>query len=192
MSRTIPLVLASVLAAAPLAASADDVGVVRGRIQAAMHGARSMVVTTSASTGFDVAMTFVAPDRFHSVLAYGGVTRDVVLIGRTAYVSTAGGPYEAAEPPAEVLAMEAQLLDIPVDRLLPDITAGGKTWGSFVTTSTGPKKDQRLYCTYDRATYRIGVCKNEGFTMSFSRYDDPANVVNVPAKGSAPAAGAHS
>ena len=76
---------------------------------------------------------------------------------------------------------QAQLLDVAVDRLLPDITAGGATWGSFVTTAAGPQKDQRLTCVYDKATYRVGVCKNDGLTMSFSRYDDPTNVVTVPA-----------
>jgi hypothetical protein len=185
MSPRLPLVLPGVLAVAaaviPAAACADDLALVRAKIASAMHGAKSFVVTTSASTGFDVTLTFVAPDRFHSTLAYAGTTRDIVLIGTTAYVSTGGGPYEKQPAPPEVTSMQAQILDVPVDRLLPDIDAGGKTWGTFVTTSSGPVKNQQLYCTYDKASYRLGGCTNRGFKMTFSRYDDPANVVNVPA-----------
>ena len=38
-----------------------------------------------------------------------------------------------------------------------------------------------LTCTYDKTTYRINDCSNEGMTLTFSRYDDPANAVTLPA-----------
>jgi hypothetical protein len=179
--RAVPLALLALLAALPAAARADDAATVRARIAAAMQAAKSYVITTTASTGFSVTTTFVAPDRFHSSLAYGGTTRDVVLIGPVAYVSDDGHPYQKVQTPPGIVAAQSQLRDVPVDQVLADKTVGGKSWGRFVTTSAGPQKDQRLTCTFDKATYRINECSNEGMTLTFSRYDDPQNVVAVPA-----------
>jgi len=114
---------------------------------------------------------------------YDGANPDVVMIGPIAYVSSADGTqrYRKTDAPPEVIAAQAHLLDIPADQVLSDKTAGGKTWGQFSTTSAGPPKDQRLTCTYDKKTYRLTECSNEGMMLTFSRYDDPANVVTIPA-----------
>lgn len=178
--RLLPLPLLAVLAAVPVPARADDLATVRSRVAAAMQSARSFVVTTSAATGYSVTMTFVAPDRYHSSLALGATHRDVVLIGPVAYLSDDGRNYRKTDAPPEVIAAEGQLRVIPVDNVLPDKTSGGKTWGQFATTSAGPQKDQSLTCTYDKATYRVDICSNAGLSLTFSHYDDPANVVNVP------------
>ncbi|HTD34493.1 MAG TPA: hypothetical protein VK665_12570, partial [Candidatus Elarobacter sp.] len=183
--RVIPLALLALLAAPPLAARADDAAAVRGKIAAAMQAAKSYVITTTASTGFTVTTTFVAPDRFHSSLAYGGTTRDVVLVGPVAYVSDGGRAYQKMDAPPAVIAAQSQLRAVPVDQVLSDKTVAGKTWGRFTTTAAGPEKDQRLTCTFDKATYRINDCSNEGMTLTFSRYDDPQNVVTIPAAGGA-------
>jgi hypothetical protein len=179
--RTVSLALLALLAAYPAAARADDAATVRAKIAAAMQAAKSYVITTTASTGFSVTTTFVAPDRFHSSLSYGGVTRDVVLIGTTAYVSEDGRAYQKTDAPPAVLAAQSQLRAVPIDALISDKTLAGKTWGRFVTTSAGPQKDQRLTCTFDKLTYRINDCSNEGMTLTFSRYDDPQNAVAIPA-----------
>jgi hypothetical protein len=189
--RVFPLALLALLAAAPVAARADDLATVRSKIGAAMQSAKSFVITTTASTGFTVTMTFAAPDRYHSSLVYNGTNRDVVLVGPVAYISSDGGAYRKTDAPPEVLAAQAQLRDVPVDQVLPDKTAGGKTWGQFATTSAGPQKDQHLVCTYDKKTYRINDCSNEGLSMTFSRYDDPLNVVTIPANLAPPARGGH-
>jgi hypothetical protein len=183
--RVIPLALLALLAGSSLAARAEDAASVRGKIAAAMQAAKSYVITTTASTGFTVTTTFVAPDRFHSSLAYGGTTRDVVLVGPVAYVSDGGRPYRKMDAPPAVIAAQSQLRAVPVDELLPDRTVAGKTWGRFATTAAGPEKDQRLTCTFDKTTYRINDCSNEGMTLTFSRYDDPQNVVSIPAVGAA-------
>ena len=154
-----------------------------------MHAAKSFVVTTTASTGFSVTMTFAAPDRYHSTLAYNGQGRDVVLVGPVAYISD-GAAYRKTDAPPEVVAAQAQLRDVPVDQVLPDRTASGRTWGQFTTTSAGPQKDQHLTCTYDKKTFRINDCSNEGLTLTFSRYDDPANIVTIPTNLATPAPGA--
>jgi len=189
--RLVPLALLALLAAAPTAARADDAATVRVKVGAAMQSAKSFVVTTTAATGFSVTMTFVAPDRYHSVLTYSGTGRDVVLVGPVAYISNDGQTYRKTDAPPEVIAAQAQLRDVPVDQVLPDKSAGGKTWGQFATTSAGPQKDQHLTCAYDKKTYRIGDCSNEGLTLTFSRYDDPTNVVTIPANVVTPAPAAH-
>ena len=178
--RLASLALLALLAAGPVAARADELSTVRVKVSAAMHAAKSFVVTTTAATGFSVTMTFAAPDRYHSTLAYNGQSRDVVLIGPVAYVSD-GAAYRKTDAPPEVVAAQTQLRDVPVDQVLPDQTAAGRNWGQFATTSAGPQKDQHLTCTYDKKTYRINDCSNEGLTLTFSRYDDPTNIVSVPA-----------
>jgi hypothetical protein len=189
--RLVSLALLALLAAAPTAARADDVATVRTRVGAAMHAAKSFVVTTTAATGFSVTMTFAAPDRYHSSLSYNGTSRDVVLVGPVAYISDDALTYRKTDAPPEVIAAQAQLRDVPVDQVLADKTAAGRTWGRFTTTSAGPQKDQHLTCTYDKKTYRINECSNEGLSLAFSRYDDPANVVSIPVNVVAPGPGAH-
>ena len=186
--RLVPLALVALLAAVRAPARADDLATVRARVASAMQAAKSFVVTTTASTGYKIRMTFVAPDRFHSALAYNGTAPDVVLVGPVAYVSgDAGQPYRKTEAPPEVIAAQTHLRDVPVEQVLPDKIAGGKTWGQFSTTSAGPQKDQRLTCTYDKKTYRISDCSNEGLTLTFSHYDDPANAVTIPTNLATPA-----
>jgi hypothetical protein len=184
--RLASLALLALLASAPAGARADDLATVRGKVSGAMHAARSFVVTTTAATGFSVTMTFAAPDRYHSTLNYNGQGRDVVLIGPVAYVSD-GAAYRKTDAPPEVVAAQGQLRDVPVDAVLPDKVASGRAWGRFTTTSAGPQKDQHLTCTYDKKTFRITECSNEGLTLTFSRYDDPANVVSIPTNLATPA-----
>jgi hypothetical protein len=192
--RLISLALLALLAAAPAVARADDAAAaaaLHGKISAAMMAAKSFVVTTTAVTGFSVTMTFAAPDRYHSTLTYNGSNHDVVLIGPVAYLSGDGPAYRKTEAPPEVVAAQSQLRDVPVDQVLPDKVVGAKTWGQFATTSAGPQRDQHLVCTYDKKTYRIAECSNEGLALVFSRYDDPTNVVAIPTNVATPAASAH-
>lgn len=190
--QPVPLALAALLAATCVPARAEDLATVRGRVAGAMQSAKSFVVTTAGTNGSKVTMTFVAPDRFHSTAAYNGRSADVVLVGTVAYVSAdTGQPYRKTDAPPEVIAAQAHLRDVPVDQVLPDKIAAGKTWGQFTTTSAGPQKDQHLTCSYDKKTYRINDCSEEGLTVTFSRYDDPANVVTIPTNLAPPAPGAH-
>lgn len=181
--RWVPLALASLLAAAAVApARADDAAdAVRTKIAAAMTAAKSFVVTTSAATGMTGSMTFVAPNLYHSAVVFNRSRRDVILVGTSGFVSDDDGQtYRKFQPPAEMVSAQAELRAIPVDRLLADKTVGAKVWGQFATSSGGPEKDQQLTCTYDKTTFRIGQCSNSGLVMSFSRYDDPGNVVDIP------------
>ena len=190
--RLVPLALLALLTTAVAPAGAQDAAPVRKQVAGAMQAAHSFVVTTTAITGFTVTMTYAAPDRFHSTLAYNGATRDVVLVGATAYISSDGGQsYRKTDAPSEVVTAQAQLRDVPVDQVLPDKVLGGKTWGQFATNSAGPQRDQHLICTYDKKTFRISDCTSEGLNLTFSRYDDPANVVTIPTNLTTPAPAAH-
>jgi hypothetical protein len=180
--RLAPLALAALLAAAVAPARADDdAATVRAKIATAMTAAKSFVVTTSAATGMTGSMTFVAPNLYHSAIVFDRVRRDVVLAGSIAYISDNDGQtYHKVTAPPELIAAQAELRAMPVDRLLPDKVTAQKTWGQFAISSGGPQKDQQLTCTYDKTTYRIGQCSNPGLMMSFTRYDDPSNIVTVP------------
>lgn len=173
---------AAQLAAAAAPAAADDLATVNAKVGAAMHAAKSFVLTT-ATGGFSGAMTYVAPDRYRTSLAYNGTTYDVVVIGKDGYVSANGSPYRKVDAPPEFLQTQVQLRDVPVDAVLPDTTVNGTVYGQFATTSAGPQHDQHLTCTYDKKTYRIARCANESLTIGFAKYDDPANAVAAPPAG---------
>ncbi len=176
------LALAVLLAAGTAPARADDdITAVRAKIAAAMTAAKSFVVTTSAATGMTGTMTFVAPNLYHSAVVFNRVRRDVVLVGAVAYMSEDDGhTYRKVAAPPELISAQAEMRAPPVDKLLPDKVVNAKTWGQFATSSGGPEKDQPLTCTYDKTTYRVGICSNAGLLLAFSRYDDPTNVVIVP------------
>ena len=191
--RLAPLVPAGLAACALLAAAlparADDLATVNAKVAGAMHAAKSFVLTTTTS-GFTGTMTFVAPDRYHTSLAYGGTTYEVVVIGRDGYVSANGSAYRKVDTPPQFLQTQVQLRDVPVDAVLPDTTVDGTAYGRFATTSAGPQHDQHLTCTYDKKTYRIARCANDALTIGFGKYDDPANAVAVPATAAAAHPGA--
>ncbi len=179
------LVAGMVPLAGTLPARADNLAAVRVKIAAAMRGAKSFVLTTTTS-GFDGAMTYVAPDRYHTSLSYGGKSYEVIVIGKEGYVSADGSPFRKVDAPPEFLQTQVQLRDVPVDAMLPDTTQNGTTYGQFATTSAGPQHDQRLTCTYDKKTYRIARCANDALTIGFGKYDDPANAVSAPGRIAAP------
>ena len=185
--------LAAVAAAALLPAlcapapAADDLASVRANVPAAMQAAKSFVASATSPSGFTVTTTYVAPDRYHSLLNYNGAAYDVVLVGPTAYLSTNGNPYSVVQAPPQVLAVQQQLRTMPVDAVDPDTTVDGTTYGQFETTQAGPQRDQHLTCIYDKSTYRIARCTGTTLTVRFSRYDDPANTVTVPSNVARPA-----
>ncbi len=166
-------------------AAADDLATLNAKVGAAMHAAKSFVLTTTAG-GFNGTMTFVAPDRYRTALAYNGTSYDVIVIGKDGYVSANGSAFRKVDAPPEFLQTQVQLREVPVDAVLPDTTVNGTTYGQFSTTSAGPQHDQRLTCSYDKRTYRIARCANDALTIGFTKYDDPANAVAPPA-----AAGTH-
>lgn len=170
----------ALLAAMALPASADDAAGLRARVSAAMQSTHSFLLATTMTSGLAGTMTYVAPDRYHTVVAYGGSNYDVVIIGQSAYVSTNGGAYSPMPVPSGFVETQMQLRNVPVESLLPDTTVAGVTYGQFATTSAGPQHDQHLSCTYDKTTYRVVRCANPSVTVSFSHYDDPTNVVVVP------------
>ena len=177
------------LAAALLAAAAlvpgrpafaqDDLAAVQGRVAAAMGSAGSYVATTRGG-GYVATTTYVAPDRYASTLNYAGIPYNVVLVGTQAYVSEAGGPWRTIAVPPVVATIQNELKNVPVDRLLPPTTVDGRTLGRFLTTSAGADHDQRLTCAYDLQSYRLVSCSNSAITISFDRYDDPANTIAIP------------
>jgi hypothetical protein len=170
------------------AGAADDASTVRSRVSAAMQAAKSFVFTVTSNGGLDGTTTYVAPDRYHSALTFGGNTYDVVIVGSRAYVNANREGYQQLSAPPQFLETTVQLRNVPVDAILPDTTVNGTTYGQFATSSAGPQHDQHLTCTYDKATYRIARCASPTLTIAFDRYDDPANVVTVPAVAPAPAA----
>ncbi len=178
------LASAAQLASAALPAAAEDAAGLNAKVGTAMHGAKSFVLTTTTG-GFSGAMTYVAPDRYRTSLAYNGTTYEVVVIGKDGYVSANGSPYRKVDAPPEFLQTQAQLRDVPVDTVLPDTTVGGTVYGQFATTSAGPQHDQHLTCTYDKKTYRIARCANESLAIGFAKYDDPANAVGIPTAAAA-------
>lgn len=163
------------------AAAADDLPALRAKVPAAMQAAKSFAAAASSPSGFTVNTIYVAPDRFHSVLHFNGATYDVVLLGRSAFLSSNGKPYTSVPTPPAVLEVQQQLIAMPIDAVAADTVVDGVSYGQFETTQAGPGRDQHLTCAYDKQTYRLVRCAGTSLSVTFSRYDDPANVVTAPA-----------
>jgi len=73
----------------------------------------------------------------------------------------------------------------------PDVTEDGVTYGELlVVTDAGmlpgtTTPSMNLTCRYEKKTFLMHDCKTDIFTERFTGYDDPANVIVLPADAAA-------
>ncbi len=154
---------------------------VQSKIDGAMKSAKSYVVTTRyPAQSYSSTLVYVAPDRYRVAVAVAATTTDVITVGATSYSSKNGAPFEKAPVSPEETERIKLISVVKVAAAHADVTVDGVTYGAFDTappagTSAG------LTCTYDKKSYRLVRCANADWTQSFDDYDDPKNVVDVPA-----------
>ena len=189
---------------------ADDAGLaVLAKIYAAQRSQTSWVMTTTAgASGLTSVATIVrtAPktpgDPFSGVAAKtetaaGALTVDTYIVDSTLYLSFNGSPWQKKALNAAQLKMYSGSLidDIktnpPVATLQPDRVDGGVTFGdirlvmptpaAMLASIPGAPKSLTLECMYDKAAYLIHECDTEQFSITYSKFNDPANTVVLPA-----------
>ncbi len=186
---------AAPVVAVALPVAAQDAAGVSAKIASATAAVRSfsMAMHVSGTTGVDAVSTFVAPMRVKSETRIGGLTVEVYLIDKVLYMHLPTGNWQKAsidQAQANRSAMSmGAALKTAQSRLLPDRVENGRTVGVIETdaqipTTMGPAMRQalqKLVCSYDKATYLLARCTNSLLSMTYSRYNDSANVVELPA-----------
>ncbi len=174
--------LAAVLACALTGpARADATTDIQSKVDAAMKGAKSYVVTTLyPAQAYASTLVFVAPDRSRVDVAVNASTTDVVTVGGVSYSSKNGATFERASATPDQLSRLRASANVKVGAVQPDVVVGGVTYGAFQTT-VPLGTAQTLTCTYDKKTFRLARCSNDDVTQTYDGYDDPKNVVDTPA-----------
>jgi hypothetical protein len=183
----------AVVAAWAAPARADDVATICRKLGTAAAGVTSFVVQLAAAgtRGISGTLTFVRPMKVKSDLGVGGLSIESYLIDGIEYVHGADGwqkmSMNAAQSPQQSANIAEGLKPSNVT-LLPDREQDGMDVGAFAVDTPLPEgadaasapASQHVECTYDKSTYRLSACSSSGMTMTYTRYNDPANTVVLP------------
>jgi hypothetical protein len=191
-------------------ARADDIPAVTARLSAAATEISSFVMQAQlkGTTGVTMRVTVVRPARMKSEMTMGQMAVQTYVVDGTMYVFTPVMGWQKmslGDAGAAAASMNiAGLLKSTKVTYLPDRQEDGQTVGvmqvavplpSFAVptpaggSSAGPSgananptaSQQVTTCSFDRSTYRMRNCSNDFMTMTYSNYNDPANVVELPA-----------
>jgi len=189
---------------------ADDAALaVLAKINTAQASQTSWVMTTTAgASGVTSVATFVraapkAPGNpFAGVAvkvetAAGSITIDTYIVDSTLYLSLNGSPWQKKALNTDQFKMyTGSLLDgfkehPPAATLQPDRVDGGISYGdvrvvmqtpaSMLAAMPAAPKSLTLECMYDKASFLMHECDTDQFTVAYSKFNDPANSVVLPA-----------
>ena len=194
--RFVGLACCMVLAAlqvSPALARADDPRALTTKLVAAAAGVNSFVVQmkVTGATGVSGSLTFVRPMRIKSEFTGDATSVETYFVDGTVYTHLPGGWQKtkidgAHAPPQSVNIAEG--LTAATVTVLPDRTEDGASVGLIeVETSVAPAggltaqaAGSRMVCSYDKTSYLLRVCTNGIMTMTYTKYNDPTNVVELP------------
>lgn len=166
--------------AATTPAWADVTADLQTKLDSALRGSKSFVVTTTyPAQAYSSTLVVVAPDRTRMAIAVAANTTDIVTIGQTTYSSKNGAPFEKSPVAAPTEPRPASAGSVKVRALHADVIAGGVTYGAF-DAAVPLGKVVTLTCTYDKKSYRLVRCANADVTQTYNSYDDPQNAVEAP------------
>jgi hypothetical protein len=192
---------AAVMAWAAPARADDDVATICRELATAAAGVNSFVMQLDnmGTTGVKGSLTFVRPMKIKSVLSIGGQSIESYLIDGVAYVRGGTGWQKTKIDPGQTPQLSVNLADSlkPANvTLMPDRQENGTSVGVFAvntpqpaaggptppagTAPPAPAAPMHTVCTYDKASYRLKTCTNSFMKMTYTRYDDPENIVSLP------------
>jgi hypothetical protein len=184
-------VLAASVVCAFQPACADPLSDVRAGMAASVT---SMRIVTSSPLGFSNTMTIVThPRRAHMVMTVGPITIEIYLVDNIIYQRLGSGDWQKRTLPADAALLDLMKTFVDLSQMTvgPDETDGGTVYGTLqldVNPAQLPGMLQtmatpniKLVCTYDKSTYRMHQCKNDLATETFEGYNDPENVIVLPA-----------
>jgi hypothetical protein len=122
---------------------------------------------------------------------HGVVTRAYVVGSMLYFESTDQGWYRFDEvasyrrlvrthPASRASAGSASHPDLTL-RSLPDRIVGGRVFGAWRTRLHVGGRSVSVTCLYEKDTGYLRSCTGPGYSVTLDHYDDPANVVRVPA-----------
>jgi hypothetical protein len=193
----------AVLLSGPFAARADDARTIQERLKAASASVHSVVIDMEMSPpgaampnmprSINVLMTVAAPGRAKVVAVAGPLHIETYQVDGMLYMHVLPGDswrkmsYDPTHPPTQVLDLIHAVKNEQFS-LLPDSQEDGMTVGVVQISmqlpvpagmaSVGPPVT--LTCNYDKETYHMRSCANATMSMTFAKYDDPSNTVDLP------------
>jgi hypothetical protein len=194
-----PIAAALVLASAQPATS-DDLAGVQNALKtatAAVHSFRIDVSVTAMGMNMSTSMTIIRePVRMH-MLTKGPFLMEMFVSDGFLYMHIGTAAWTKQQLPAASTSLDMMraITSAVHTTVGPDVTEDGVTYGSLdVQADAGavpgvPLPAMTLSCRYDKQTYLMHDCKTDLFTENFSGYNDPANVVVLPADAAGAVAG---
>jgi hypothetical protein len=188
-----------------VAARADDSSV-QGRLKAASAAVHSVVIQMEMDTSalgpaasataprrINMLVTVASPGRAKAVVAIGPIHVETYQVDGILYLHMQPGDswrkmsYDPANPPPQLLDL-MRMAKNEQFTLLPDREDDGVTVGVVQIAmqlpapagmaSVGPPAT--LTCSYDKTTYHLNSCANAAMSITFTKYDDPSNTVELP------------
>jgi hypothetical protein len=201
-----PLALACLVCAAPaLAQSTPAAGNVANaeltaHVDGAIANAASYRVQVAAPSGVSIDIREWRPDRVKITTTTGEGTAERIIVGTAMYYHEPGSAWKSAPvAPVSHVRRNRLFMGAPDTLLqsLPDRAEGAVTYGAFRSDALGnQQRPGTMDCTYDKETYRPRECivTLQGSTIpirvSYSGWDDAANLVEPPPGVPAPPAAA--
>ncbi len=185
------LVVAMVLlAAGTLAARADDATALRDNVLAAMAATSSFVMDVANPQGIYGSATVQTQLGRAKVQGSGGPhTLTLYAIGGYVYQQFDGSAWQRRKLPGGSAMLIAPLSATATLTPQPDARdPAGETFGAFRAVTTlpipgvGTIPNVTMDCTYDKATLLLHTCSSQYATLTFHNYNDPKNVVELPAE----------
>ena len=152
----------------------------------------SVRITMTSPMGFT--MTGVAvtkPRRAHMVMT-GPFSIELYLDGDLMYQKIGTTAWKKQElPPKSALMDFAQtMLDGTRMAVGDDVVDNGVSYGTIAFDFDPAKMlpgapqmpSMNMTCEYDKHSYLMHLCKNDLFVQTFDHYNDPANVIDIPAE----------
>lgn len=184
-------VFLALLAAGP--APGDDATPVLDKLRAAVRSARSFTVLFIGPLQNSISWTVVQPDRIRRVMTMmGPQPNDWIVIGHQSYDLDEDRRWHTKWQPGEAVRYNeilGMLRTGATARALPDRNENGTVMGAVdILAPENPLKNPippyHEICTYDKTTYRLHVCTNEGrwgkSSMTYENWDDPRITVQPP------------
>jgi hypothetical protein len=188
-------------------ARADDIPAVTAKLCAAAAEISSFVMQAQmkGTTGVTMRVTYVRPARLKTEMTMGTMSVQSYIVDGTAYVHTPMGWQKTTLDDAKSAVASMNLADLLKSTkvtYLPDRREDGLLVGVMqvavpsplfgrpapAASNAGPAAPtpaatpQVTTCSFDRTTYRMRNCSNDFMTMTYSNYNDPANIVDLPAE----------
>ena len=176
--------------ALPAGAWAQSAADIRSSMQTAVAGVKSFRMQVSSPFGGSSDATIVrTPLRMHMTASAAAMTFDTYYSDSVVYGRMGTGAWKKHHVP---MSASPDMLKTVMNggQLTPiaDVVEAGTAYGAFkvqVDTSAIPNMPRippvTMTCTYDKKSFLIHDCKNRFITIALNGYNDPANVVTLPA-----------